>query len=142
MNEVDPKKLIPQLQQFNQDCAAYSAARNLWRMPNYFRVFFRYEKDTTVIALSDQLEALVEDLSNSRDNRVIAALNEIPILVPDAHTRPFRNPQLNNLIGILFPIGIVVWIRIWRYRLRLWRDMEQLQKQCTYIIERLKTEQL
>lgn len=142
MNEVDPEKLIPQLQQFNQDCAAYSAARNLWRMPNYFRVFFRYEKDTTVIALSDQLEALVEDLSNSRDNRVIAALNEIPILVPDAHTRPFRNPQLNNLIGILFPIGIVVWIRIWRYRLRLWRDMEQLQKQCTYIIERLKTEQL
>ena len=106
-------------------------------MPNYFRVFFRYEADTAVIGLSDRLEAIVEELSNSRDNRIIGALNEIPILAPDAHTPPFRKPTLNTIIGVLFPIGIVLWIRIWRYRLRLWRDLEQLQKQCKYICERL-----
>ena len=108
-------------------------------MPNYFKIFFRYEPDTVVISLSDRLEAMVEELSNSRDNRVLGTLNSMPILVPDAHTRPFRRPRLNILVGVLFPIGIVLWIRIWRYRLRLWRDLEQLQKQCRYIVTRLST---
>ncbi len=138
MNEVDAAKMLPILEQFSTDCAAYEQSHNLWKMPNYFRVFFRYEADTAVIGLSDRLEAIVEELSNSRDNRIIGALNEIPILAPDAHTRPFRKPTLNTIIGVLFPIGIVLWIRIWRYRLRLWRDLEQLQKQCKYICERLK----
>lgn len=141
MNEVVPEQLIPLLEQFSRDCASYVEARHLWRMPNYFRVFFRYEADTVVIELADRLEALVEDLSNSRDNRVIAALNEMPVLVPDAHTRPFRSPRLNTLVGALFPIGVILWSRIWRYRLRLWRDMEQLKKQCAYIIGRLQLEQ-
>jgi len=79
-------------------------------------------------------------LGNSRDNRVIAALNEVPILVPDAHTRPFRNLRLNIAMGVLFPIGIVLWFRIWRFRLRLWRDLQQTKKQCLYIMERLKIE--
>jgi len=137
MNEVDANEMLPILEQFSADCAAYEQSHNLWKMPNYFRVFFRYEADTAVIGLSDRLEAIVEELSNSRDNRIIGALNEIPILAPDAHTRPFRKPTLNTIIGVLFPIGIVLWIRIWRYRLRLWRDLEQLQKQCKYICERL-----
>ena len=41
-------------------------------------------------------------------------------------------------MGILFPIGFVLWFRIWRFRLRLWRDLQQTKKQCGYIMERLK----
>ena len=140
MSEVDPVQVIPVLEGFSRDCAAYVASHHLWKMPNYFRVFFRYEADTVVIGLSDCLEKLVDELANSRDNYVIAFLNEMPILAPDAHTRPFRRPTLNTIVGVLFPVGIVLWLRIWRYRLRLWRDMEQLQKQCAFIIERLKIE--
>ena len=138
MDEVVPEVVIPDIQQFTEDCTAYVQSHSLWRMPNYFRVFFRYEPDSVVIELSDRLDALVETLSNSRDNRVIAALNEVPILVPDAHTRPFRNLRLNMAMGILFPIGFVLWFRIWRFRLRLWRDLQQTKKQCGYIMERLK----
>jgi lipopolysaccharide export system permease protein len=43
-------------------------------------------------------------------------------------------------MGVLFPIGIVLWFRIWRFRLRLWRDLQQTKKQCLYIMERLKIE--
>lgn len=138
MYEVDPSHAIPLLEQFRADCAAYVEARHLWRMPSYIRTFFRYEPDSTVIDLSERLEVLVDELANSRDNRVIGTLNAIPILVPDAHTRPFRRPRLNMLMGILFPVGIILWVRIWRYRLRLWRDMDQLQKHCDYISTRLK----
>ena len=138
MYEVDPSHVLPLLEQFRADCAAYVEARHLWRMPSYLRTFFRYEPDSTVIDLSERLEMLVDELANSRDSRVIGTLNAMPILVPDAHTRPFRRPRLNMLMGILFPVGIILWVRIWRYRLRLWRDMDQLQKHCDYISTRLK----
>ncbi|MBP5771790.1 MAG: LptF/LptG family permease [Bacteroidaceae bacterium] len=137
MVEVDAVSLVPKLRTFITDCADYVRTHQLWLLPNYFRVFFRYEPDAVVIELSSRLESFVEELSNSRDNRVIGALNDVPILVPDAHTRPFRRPNLNILIGVFFPVGIILWIRIWRYRLRLWRDMEQLQKQLSYIIQRI-----
>ncbi len=138
MDEVVPETVIPEIQSLTDDCTGYVQSHRLWRMPNYFRIFFRYEPDSVVIELSDRLEALVEELGNSRDNRVIAALNDVPILVPDAHTRPFRNLRLNIALGILFPIGIVLWFRIWRFRLRLWRDLQQTKKQCLYIMERLR----
>ena len=138
LNEVNVQRVVPALQQLCDESAAYVKTRHLYRMPNYFRVFFRYEPDTVVIGLEDQLEKLVEELSNSRDTRIIATLNEMPILVPDAHTRPFRNPRLNVLMGVFFPVGLVLWLRIWRYRLRLWRDLEQLQKHSLYIVKRLK----
>ena len=138
MVDPDTARLLPELQQFANDCQDYVQTHHLHLMPNYFKVFFRYEPDTVVINLSERLEAFVDELGNSRDNRVIATLNQMPILAPDAHTRPFRRPRLNVLVGLLFPVGIVLWIRIWRYRLRLWRDLEQLQKQCAYLIERLQ----
>jgi len=40
-------------------------------------------------------------------------------------------------VGIFFPVGIFFWFRIWRYRLRLWHDLQQLQKQTDFILERI-----
>jgi len=137
MEEPDGARLVPELQQFISDCADYVRTRNLSRMPSYLRIFFYYEQDTVVIGLSNRLEAFVEELANSRDLRIIGTLNEMPILVPDAHTRPFANPRWNKAAGIFIPVGIFFWMRIWRYRLRLWRDLEVLQKHCAYIITRL-----
>ncbi len=139
MYEVEPQKQIPVLQQFYADCASYVKTHSLWKMPNYLRTFFHYEEDTIVIELSDRLDQIVDELSNSRDNFILSTLNDMPILEPDAHTRPFHHSRLNILLGIIFPIGILLWFRIWRYRLRLWHDLEQLQKQCQYIIERLES---
>lgn len=90
-----------------------------------------------MIDLAERLDAAVDELANSRDNYILATLNEVPILVPDAHTRPFRNPKLNRVVGIFFPVGIFFWFRIWRYRLRLWHDLQQLQKQTDFILERI-----
>ena len=138
MEEPNAPRLIPELQTFCEDCENYVQTHHLSLMPNYFRIFFHYEPDRVVIDLSDRLERFVEELSNSRDNRVIGTLNDMPILIPDAHTRPFEDMRLNRLVGVIFPVGLVFWFRIWRYRLRLWRDLEQLQKQCGYVITRLK----
>lgn len=125
------------LQRLVGDCEAYVQKYKLRRMPNYIRIFFRYAEDRTVININERLEAIVEQLHNSRDKAIIARLNELPILVPDAHTRPFRNPRLNAAAGIFLPVGLFFFLRIWRYRLRLWYDMQQIQKHATNIRERI-----
>lgn len=137
LNEPRYDILQQELQQFASDCAAYIQNHRLWLLPGYFRTFFRYEKDEVVIELDERLETMVEELSNARDLRIIGTLNDLPVLVPDAHTRPFRRPRLNQLIGVLFPVGIILWIRIWRFRLRLWRDLEQLREKTSYINQRI-----
>ncbi|MCR5179640.1 MAG: LptF/LptG family permease [Bacteroidaceae bacterium] len=142
MNDPDYEGLRPLMQQYIADCAAYNQHHKLRRIPSYWRTFFHYEEDVEVIKLSERLEEFVLELSNSRDFRIIGTLDQMPILVPDAHTRPFRHPRLNTLVGILFPVGLVLWFRIWRYRLRLWHDLEQLQKQFRYIIQRIDKQKI
>ena len=137
---IDPPDypvLAEELQSLIDDCEAYVQMHNLHRMPNYISIFFRYVEDRTVISINNRLEALVEQLHNSRDGAIVARLNDLPILVPDAHTRPFRNPRLNVAAGIFLPLGLFFFLRIWRYRLRLWYDMQQIQKHAGYIRERI-----
>ena len=40
-------------------------------------------------------------------------------------------------VGIFLPLGLFFWLRIWRYRLRLWHDMQQIHKLGTQIRERI-----
>ena len=45
-----------------------------------------------------------------------------------AHISPFRRPWINKLCGIIFPIGLFFYIRIWRFRIRLAKDLECVVK--------------
>ena len=40
-------------------------------------------------------------------------------------------------LGILFPVGLVFYFRIWMYRLRLYNDIQQINKYSTFIIQRI-----
>ncbi len=138
INEPDYPELCRQLTQLQTDCRNYAEEKHLMRMPNYRKIFFEYEKDTVVADLDERLDAIIEELHNSTDTRLVMMLNELPVLVPDAHTRPFDNARWNIAAGIVFPIGLFFWFRIWRYRLRLWRDMSVIQEQAQHIIHRIE----
>jgi len=111
-------------------CRNYNASHKLLRAPGYVSTFFHYKPDTAVEEISRQLEEIVEELSNSRDPKIIALLNKFPILYTTAHTTPFHSHRLNVAAGIIFPIGLALWFRIWRFRLRLLRDMKTIVRTC------------
>lgn len=137
INEPDYPTLVEKMRTLQTDCRNYTEQHHLMRMPNYKRVFFEYEDDTEVIEIDERLDGIIEELHNSRDSRLVAMLNELPVLIPDAHTRPFRNPRWNMATGIVFPIGLFFWFRIWRYRIRLWRDLTKIKEQLDLIINRI-----
>ena len=127
------------MQQLMADCKAYSESYFLLMMPSYWHIFFRYQEDTTVKGISKRLEALVKELHNSKSNVIIGLLNMLPFIIPDAHTRPFRNARRNKWAGVILPVGIILWLRIWRYRLRLSRDLDKVQEIGEEIIKRINT---
>lgn len=135
------RRLASDLQQLSADCQAYNQQAHLVRIPSYLRIFFHYREDREVERLSDRLEALIEELHNSRDNSILMYINMYPILEPDAHTRPFHSARLNVCAGLFFPLGLFFWLRIWRYRMRLWNDMNSIQKINTLIIDRINKQQ-
>ncbi|WP_278793715.1 LptF/LptG family permease [Hoylesella nanceiensis] len=104
----------------------YLKRKKLLRLPNPIKVFFKYQDDHEIERLSEQLEEVVQDLSNTRSSRIIAYLNQLPILSAKAHTRPFDRKRYNVLAAICFPLGIILYIRMWRFRLRLANDIKKL----------------
>ena len=77
-------------------------------------------------------------LSNSRDAAILEYLNKLPVLSPHAHTRPFERKKLNQLLGVLVPLGLFFYFRIWFYRLRLYKDLNNIQTYGERIINRIE----
>ncbi len=128
IEDPDYATLPARLDILRNRCEKYMKEQQLLMMPNYVRIFFLHEDDREVQDIEKEMEALVEELSNSRNPRVLAELNNLPLIFVKAHTSPFRGKKWNIAAGILFPVGIVLWLRIWHFRLRLFRDLKQIIK--------------
>lgn len=128
----DPRlEVLPNMiNRLREACREYNRSKQLLRLPNYIDVFFRYRPDTQVEEINAQLEAIVEELSNSKDPKVLGVLGEFPILYTSAHTTPLHSPRANAIAGIILPLGLVLWFRIWRFRLRLLRDLRIIVRTC------------
>lgn len=137
IHEPDYPQLIQDIEALAEDCRQYSNRKRLLNIPSYYAIFFRFHEDHVVRELKERVEKLVEQLHNSRDTAIIGALNEMPILYTEAHSRPFNTKRKNMIAGICLPVGILLWLRIWRFRLRLYQDINQIQKLGQFITERI-----
>ncbi len=113
-----------QLRRISNDIQAYARAQKLKSPPNVARVFFVYQPDHEIERIAGQLETVIDDLSNTRDRQVLHEINNYPILAVKAHTRPFDRRWLNVASAILVPLGLFLYCRMWRFRLRLYRDLQ------------------
>lgn len=120
----------------------YRERKKLQHFPNPLKVFFQYNVDHEIEDICEQLEKVIEDLANTKDAQLISMLNKLPILSTKAHTRPFEKKWLNTLCAIIVPLGFVLYVRMWHFRLRLWKDsksiinaIDNINKQIIFIQE-------
>ena len=130
IDRPDNVLMLAEADRLRSACRDYANSHKLYMAPSYLRIFFRPRPDHQVTQINATLEAIVEQLSNSRNNRVIALLNRFPIIYVNAHTSPFERRWTSALAGLFFPLGCLLWLRIWRFRLRLWRDMKTIVATC------------
>ena len=121
----------------SEDTKRYMEAHNLLRWPNPIVVFFRPGNDQEIATLYDKLETTIEDLSYTRDKRIIMLLNRYPIIATHAHTRPFQRKWLNVITGIFLPTGIFFYVRMIRFRFRLYKDLQHILRTNDKLIARI-----
>ena len=138
INDPDYANDAITLKQMNADIDAYSKEHRLVSAPNIIDVFFKYKKDNEIERISEVLESVIEDLANTKDKILLHEMNKYPILATKAHTRPFEHKWLNIIAGVLIPVGAVLYIRMWTFRLRLYRDLRQIRQTNQAIIVRMR----
>lgn len=138
INEPDYAHDITELQRISEEITTYSSEHNLKSPPNIIKVFFRYQPDHEIERISQELETVIDDLSNSRDKMVISLLNHYPIVAEKAHTRPFERLWLNTLMAIIIPAGIFFYCRMWRFRLRLLKDLRTIRQTNDKMMKRIE----
>lgn len=127
-----------QLQQITQKIRIYSKEHNLKTAPNVIKVFFKYRPDHEIERINQLLETVIEDLSNTKDKQILKDLNSYPVLAVKAHTRPFERKWMNVIGGVFLPTGIFFYLRMWRFRLRLLRDLRIIMQTNSEIINRIQ----
>lgn len=128
IQDPDYKEENKNLDLLYNECEEYISKNKLKRAPNYFTIWESNEKDGKVIAINEHLEEIIEDLANSKDIKILTMLNNFPIMSVHAHRCPFNIRSLNIATGILLPIGIVFYFRIWAFRIRLYKDLKLINK--------------
>ena len=129
------------LEELHNEARLYKKANKLKRLPSINKIFFN-EKDNTLDSFNEKLENLIEEMGNSKNRKVIIRLNEFPILAPHATTSPFKRRWLNILSIVIFPIGILIYLRALKFRIRLVKDLVKIESNTKNLINILKKEKL
>ena len=125
------------LEKINEEVTGYAHQHKLYKLPNFIHVFFRYEPDNEIERINTDMEHTIEDLTNTKDRMILSLLNKYPIVSVKSHTRPFEKQWLNVVAGLLIPINVFIYIRMWFFRLRLLRDLKTIKETNTEIINRI-----
>ena len=137
INDPDYTNDAKRLSVMSHQVRAYAYSHHLMRMPNFINVFFRNQPDHEIERISAELEEIIEDLSNTRDRFIMSYLNQYPIVSEKAHTRPFERKWMNITAVLILPVGIFLYLRMWRFRLRLLTDLRKIRMTNEKIVERI-----
>lgn len=133
-NYIEDRQLLLNL---NDDIRRYAEEHRLKSLPNVVQMFFRYQPDHEVERISNELEKVIDDLTNTRDKVLLNELNSYPVLAVKAHTRPFEHKWLNIVSAIIIPLGLFFYLRMWRFRIRLLRDLRQIVQTNDAVTEQI-----
>ncbi len=141
IDDPDYAKAVDVLTELHNGARAYKKKNRLKKLPSIKSVFFN-EKDHTIDDFNEKMEALIEELGNSKTKKVIIMLNTFPVLSTHAITSPFKKRWLNVLSVIIFPLGILIYLRAIKFRRRLVKDLVKIEKNSKKTIEVIHKEKL
>lgn len=135
IQDIDYAELPSKLQKLSADLTDYSHKNKLRNAPNYITLWLNAEGDKRFTELCEQMEDLIEEMSNSRSLHLLSVLNKYPVLSDLACKRPFKRLWPNVLCAVVLPVGLFFYFRIWVFRIRLDRDIKMVVSVDNQVIE-------
>ena len=98
-----------------------------------------YDK-TAIKALSEQVDRVVDYLSNSRDQMILNKAMDFPVIRQLLTYCPVGNKTVGTIFAALFPIGLPAWLVGLRHQKNLKRDISLTIKTCDQLVAILNGE--
>ena len=128
INEVVPAEAIAQIDDLKATCQQF-----LDRYPGRQRYIDYWQQGydkAAIKSLAEQVDRVVDYLSNSRDQMVLNKAMDYPIIRQLLTYRPVGNKTVGTVLAVLFPIGLPAWLVGLRHQKNLKRDIRQTVKTC------------
>ena len=130
------------LEEISHKCGEFSNYFRPNRLPGITEVFFNEEQELPIEKMNDGFEVLIEEMSNSKNRKVIQLLNEFPIMMVDELRSPLKKRWMNILAIILLPIGIILYLRACKFHRQVSRDLIKIRNNSRTLMERMVKEKL
>ncbi|MBR4842603.1 MAG: LptF/LptG family permease [Bacteroidaceae bacterium] len=135
IEDVDINHCKGLLERVRTDAVSLSSSGLLNRLPDYSGLFFNGVDTAGLEEMNSGLEELVADLGNSRDRVVLDILNGFPIIPVHGIKSPFGKEWANRMVGIVFPLGLLFYLRAWLFTRKIKRQMAEVTKAAERLTE-------
>lgn len=137
IKDPDYTHVANELTTLSAQCRDYLNTHQLGSAPNYYRIFFVDGPSNAIAEISERMDSIIEELSNSKDGPILNCLNNYPIVSTQAHKSPSDHRWLNILFGVFVPVGLFFYFRIWMFGKRLDKDLKRIIQTNTEIQNRI-----
>ena len=138
INDPNYPTISEELETLSVACSQYEQKhlQSLW--PNYISIFFTNAHCNEELQKTDvSLNNIIDQLGNSRNPLIIEKINFYPVISVRAHGAPLPRKWMNIAAGMIFPIGMMFYLRVLFFRYRLKEDLKQtitINKEIQHII--------
>lgn len=129
----DYNALLPRLNRLADDCRNYIASHRRW--VNYFLFWKQGGKDHTAETLAQEMESLVDELSNSDQNLLLNKLMDYPVIRGYNRIDFHLTGKSGMAVGLFIPVGLPVYFLAIYQRKLLMHDIRTIQKTSNEIAE-------
>ena len=138
INEVAADEAVTQITALKESCQQFlDKYPGRQRYMDYWQQ--GYDK-ATIKSLSEQVDYVVDYLSNSRDQMVLNKAMDFPVIRQLLTYCPIANKTVGTAFAALFPIGLPVWLIGLRHQKNLKRDVSLTIKTCDQLVAILNGE--
>lgn len=141
IDDPDYASCTIELEKLYNEARIYKKKNKLKKLPNIKKVFFNND-NKDIEEVNKKLEEIVEILGNSKERKVIIALNYFPVLSINGILSPFTKTWLNILSIVILPLGIIIYLRAIMFRIRLLKDLVKIETATKKTINVFKNKNL
>ena len=138
INEVVPAEAIERINALKESCQQF-----LDKYPGRQRYidYWRQGYDKAAIkSLAEQVDSVVDYLSNSRDQMVLNKAMDYPVIRQLLTYCPVGNNRVGTTVAALFPIALPIWLVGLRHQKNLKRDIQLTANTCDQMVAILNGE--
>ena len=128
--------LIPVLHQLQQEAQTYLQQHRRWM--NYLAFWKQGGRDRAAEELSNKVEQVVEELSNSDQNLVLNKLMDYPVMEGYNQLDERISGKVGLVVGLCFPIGLPLYLLATYQRKLLRHDVQMVYKTSGELLEMLE----